>query len=167
MPTVGEQLRRAREERELTVYQVAEATKIKTDHIRALEAGDFEAFVAPVYIRGFARNYARFLKLDEAGLSAELETELAGTERFREPPSLLPPASGPLDFLMLQVSKVNWRIVVLIALGAAVGVFGLRTLVGSGSPRPENPLKRLGPGLYQPPGASGELLPLPTHPATR
>ena len=37
MVTVSEQLRRAREAQELDIYQVAEITKIKTDHIRALE----------------------------------------------------------------------------------------------------------------------------------
>ena len=36
MPTVAEQLRTAREAQGLTVYQVAEITKIRTDHIRAL-----------------------------------------------------------------------------------------------------------------------------------
>ena len=33
-----EQLRAAREAKKLTVQQVAEATKIRTDHIRALDA---------------------------------------------------------------------------------------------------------------------------------
>ena len=56
-------------------YQVAEITKIRTDHIRALEAGDFQTFSAPVYIRGFTRTYARALKMDEGHLLAELETE--------------------------------------------------------------------------------------------
>ena len=36
MPTIGDQLRIAREEQNWTVSQVAEATKIKTDHVRAL-----------------------------------------------------------------------------------------------------------------------------------
>ena len=52
MSTVAEQLRSAREARKLTIYQVAETTKIRTDHIRALEVGNFEVFSAPVYIRG-------------------------------------------------------------------------------------------------------------------
>ena len=64
MPTVAEQLRAGREARKLTIPQVAEATKIRTDHIRALEEGNFNVFSAPVYIRGFVRNYATQLKLD-------------------------------------------------------------------------------------------------------
>ena len=50
--SVGEQLRKARESRRLTLSQVADATKIKSDHIAALEEGDFHPFSAPVYIRG-------------------------------------------------------------------------------------------------------------------
>src|SRR5438045_2494229 len=88
MPTVAEQLRRAREEQKLDVYQVAEITKIKTDHIRALESGHYDAFSAPVYIRGFVRTYAKVLKLDESQIVADLEAELGQTEKFRELPPL-------------------------------------------------------------------------------
>ena len=49
--SVGEQLRKARETRRFTVSQVADATKIKSDHIIALEAGDFSPFSAPVCTR--------------------------------------------------------------------------------------------------------------------
>ncbi|MGH7954054.1 MAG: helix-turn-helix domain-containing protein, partial [Limisphaerales bacterium] len=50
MPTVAEQLRAAREVQKLTIHQVAEKTKIRTDHVRALEDGNFSVFSAPVYI---------------------------------------------------------------------------------------------------------------------
>ena len=76
MPTVAEQLRTAREAQSLTVYQVAEITKIKTDHVRALEEGNYNTFSAPVYIRGFVRTYSNVLKLDVRSVMAELEAEL-------------------------------------------------------------------------------------------
>ena len=78
MPTVAELLREAREEQKLNIYQVAEITKIKTDHIRALEAGQYDAFSAPVYIRGFVRTYAKALKLDVAQVSSALDGGLVG-----------------------------------------------------------------------------------------
>ena len=58
MASVAEQLRAAREAKNLTVSQVAETTKIRGDHIRALEEGNYNVFVAPVYSRGFIRTYA-------------------------------------------------------------------------------------------------------------
>src|ERR1700735_668504 len=80
MSTVAEQLHLAREAQSLTVNQVAEVTKIRGDHIRALEEGNFNVFSAPVYIRGFVRTYAGLLKLDVPAIMSALEIELGGTE---------------------------------------------------------------------------------------
>jgi len=160
MPTVAELLREAREEQKLNIYQVAEITKIKTDHIRALEAGQYDAFSAPVYIRGFVRTYAKALRLDVAQVSSALDAELARTERFSGPPPLEDRPRGALDFFMLQLSKLNWRVVgTLLGLGIVVLVLFM-SLRGCGG-RKSDPLKKLGPGLYQPTNATGELLPLP------
>lgn len=162
MLTVAEQLRRAREEQKLTIYQVAEITKIKTDHIRALEAGRYETFAAPVYIRGFVRTYAKALKLDPTRLSEELEGELGQTRKFREAPSLDPQPRTTLDMVLLRLAQLRWQRwapvlgVVLIVLG---GVAAFRSCQTTQKP---DPLKNLGPGLYKPPPSnSGDLLPVP------
>jgi cytoskeletal protein RodZ len=167
MPTVAEQLRTAREARKLTIYQVAETTKIRTDHIRALEDGNFDIFVAPVYIRGFVRTYATLLKLDVPQVMSALENELALTEKFSEPPPLSKEPRGVLDFLMLLLSRLNWRKAGLV-LGAVVLaglVFGVYALWRHFHTR--DPLAGLPPAVYQS-GAndSGETLPL-TNAATR
>jgi cytoskeletal protein RodZ len=167
MVTVSEQLRRAREQQQLDVYQVAELTKIKTDHIRALESGNFEMFSAPVYIRGFVRAYANMLKLDVPRLLADLDSELGRSEKFREPPPLTNTPRSPLDYVMLQLSRLNWRIAfgvtaVVVLLSLAV------TLIRSRSSKPDDPLKNLGPGIYQPrTNKTGETLPLPGAPVRR
>src|SRR5690349_7270324 len=128
MPTVAEQLRCAREQQSLNVYQVAEITKIKTDHIRALESGEYDSFSAPVYIRGFVRTYARALKLNEMQVAADLDAELAQTKKFREPPPLTERSNSTLDFIMLQLSKMNWRIFAVVAVVAIVLLGGLSLL---------------------------------------
>src|SRR5271157_3332457 len=110
MSTVAEQLRTAREAKNLTVEQVAEATKIRTDHIRALEEGKFNVFSATIYIRGSVKNYAKLLKLDEAPLLAALDAELKGTEKFSEPPPLVEPKKTLLDALILLLAKLNWKV---------------------------------------------------------
>jgi cytoskeletal protein RodZ len=167
MPTVSEQLRLAREQQQLDVYQVAEVTKIKTDHIRALESGTFDVFPAPVYIRGFVRTYAGMLKLDVRRVLAELEGELGQSERFREPPPLTNKPRGALDFVMLQLSRLNWRIA--FAVGAiVVFVILAAAVIRSRSSKTSDPLKDLGPGIHKPtPGKSGETLPLPPAPQRR
>ncbi|MBI3418278.1 MAG: helix-turn-helix domain-containing protein [Verrucomicrobia bacterium] len=164
MSTVAEQLRRAREERKLTVHQIAELTNIKTEHIRALEEGNYHAFAAPVYIRGFVRSCAKILKLDTAQVMATLDAELSKIEKFREPPSLTGERRGPLDFVMYQLSKLNWRVVLPVlgvALLVGIGILAYRIWSQSVS---VDPLAKLGPGLYQPPpNGGGEYLPLPTN----
>src|ERR1043166_5633746 len=162
MSTVAEQLRHAREARHLTVEQVAEITKIRTDHVRALEEGNFNVFSAPVYIRGFVRTLSTLLKLDVPGVMASLDSELGQTKRFAEPPPLSDHPRGLLDFLMLQLSKVDWRkgalaLGIIAVLGSMfLGVLAWRHFRGT------DPLKGVKPALYKSPSnSSGETLPLP------
>ncbi len=163
MPTVAEQLRTTREARKLTVHQVADVTKVRADHIRAVEEGNYTVFSAPVYIRGFVRSYATLLKLDVPQIMAALDAELKGTDKFSEPPPLAEHTQTPLDIVMLQLSKLDWR-KGLIGLGSvailvvAVGIFALWHHHQS-----QNPLAGLQPGMYQSnSNLSGDTLPLPS-----
>lgn len=162
MPTVAEQLRRAREAQQLDVYQVADMTKIKTDHVRALESGDYEAFSAPVYIRGFVRTYATVLKLDVPKVIADLEAELSHSKKFGELPALSGKPKGPLDFIMLHLSQMNWRMVVALAALALTLILIVAGFRRCNSKPADGPLRRVGPGLYQPTNEPAERLPLPT-----
>ena len=162
MATVAEQLHRGREARGLTVNQVADITKMRTDHVRALESGDFDAFTAPVYIRGFVRTYAALLRLDGAAIMTALDAELAQTTKFRDPPSLTQEPPGTLDRLMLLLSRINWRIALPVAgilVTALVTYLGIRAWQEQ---RSRDPLAGIGPGLYQPAQRQkGETLPVP------
>jgi cytoskeletal protein RodZ len=162
MSTVAEQLHQGREAKQLTVEQVAEITKIRSDHLRALEAGNFDVFSAPVYIRGFVRTYSTLLKLDVPRVMAELDEELGNTRKFAEPPPLSKHPGGALDFLMLQLSKIDWQKGILL-LGAAVLV--LAAVLGYSTWRhyhSSDPLRTLKPGIYQPTSRTGgDTLPLP------
>jgi hypothetical protein len=71
------------------MQQVVEITKIRTDHLRALEAGNYDVFSAPVYIRGFVRGYAKLLKLDVPQSHGGAGSRAGGqTTKFAEPPPL-------------------------------------------------------------------------------
>ena len=161
MPTVAEQLRAAREAQGLTVYQVADLTKIKTDHVRALDEGNFDVFSAPVFLRGFVRTYAAALKLDVPSIMAALDRELSGTEKFSEPPPLTNESRGLIDWITLVLSRVNWGIalplllVILVAAGAFFGYRAWRTH------QSEDPLKDLGSGMVTEQTGPNRTLPLP------
>jgi len=162
MSTVSEQLRQARQAQNLTVQQVADVTKIRGDHVRALEEGNFDVFSAPVYIRGFVRSYATLLKLDVPQIMAGLDAELGQTKKFSEPPPLSRHPRGVLDFVMLQLSKVDWR-KGLVAVGAIVAlVVVVSIFLIWRHYRTTDPLKGLKPGIYQSTQhISGDTLPLP------
>jgi cytoskeletal protein RodZ len=165
MATVAEQLRTAREAKMLTVHQVADITKIRTDHLRALEEGNFDVFAAPVYIRGFVRSYATLLKLNVPEVMAALEAELKLTDKFAEPPRFSDEPKGILDWVMLQLSQVNWRIASMV-IGAIVLVAIIYLIVTAARRPSADPLKGLAPAVYQPAnGNSGARLPLTNPPA--
>ncbi|MBI3876917.1 MAG: helix-turn-helix domain-containing protein [Verrucomicrobia bacterium] len=165
MASVSETLRRGREAKNLDISQVADLTKIKSDHIRAIEEGRWSAFSAPVYIRGFVRTYAQTLKLPAGQVLVQLDEELAKTREFSEPPSLIPREKTVLDRVMLLISTFNWRVLLpLLALGAILlaSVWGYTVWRRQ---KTTDPLSTLGPGLYQPKPGPGEFLPLPTNAA--
>ena len=61
----GACLRRAREERALTLGDVAATTKVPRSSLELLEAGDLGALPAEVFVRGFIRSYARAVGMNE------------------------------------------------------------------------------------------------------
>ena len=167
MPSsVGEQLRSAREAARLTHHQVGDTTKIKTDHIIALEESDFHQFSAPVYIRGHVKLLARHYQLNVPAILADLDAELARTEEFRDPPSLIPREKGVLDWVTLQLSKLNLRLLLpLIGLALIVGLL-LWGYAAWRRHQSADPLSNLGAGYYKAPPEKSvvEYLPLPAAP---
>lgn len=76
----GVRLRRAREARGESVHEAAFAIKLSPRQIEALENDDFAALPGMAFVRGFARNYARYLGLDAAPLLDGIE-RLAGADQ--------------------------------------------------------------------------------------
>ena len=162
MATVAEQLRQAREAQNLTVHEVADITKIRTDHIRALDEGDYDVFPAPVYIRGFVRTYAGFLHLDVSRLIEQLNEELSHSKKHHEPPPLAPRPRGILDFFMFQLSRLNWKVLLTLTVVTLILVPGVYACRAWASHKARDPLAGLGPGLYEPAKrGDGEVLPMP------
>ena len=159
MPTVAEQLRIARETQGLRIHDVADQTKIRGDHIRALEEGDYDVFSAPVYIRGFVRTYAGLLKLDVPLILEQLNKELAQSGQAE--PTLSPPKQGVVDKAMFHLSKFSRRAAMLTALAVVVIGAGITGYAFWMHYQNRDPLEGLSPGAYQPPLAA-QTLPLPS-----
>ncbi|MGH9602016.1 MAG: helix-turn-helix domain-containing protein [Terriglobales bacterium] len=65
MGTFGQRLKREREMRGVSLDEIAQATKIGTRSLRALEEEDFDRLPGGIFNKGFVRAYARFLGIDE------------------------------------------------------------------------------------------------------
>ncbi len=167
MSTVAEQLRTARLARNLTVEQVAEITKMRTDHVRALEEGEYMTFSAPVYIRGSVRTYAGLLKLDVPAVMRALEAELAADSRFNEALPHQTRSSNVVDQITLQLSKLDWRKGLVVLLAAIILLVAVVGYIARHSSRASDPLKDLEPGVYKPANEPGQSTPAPAHPARK
>lgn len=64
MKEIGKQLREAREQKKLSVHEVAVAIKINAKVLQAIEDGDEETLPAKPFLRGFVQTYAKYLELN-------------------------------------------------------------------------------------------------------
>ncbi len=62
----GDLLRKVRDSQGIELVEISARTKISKVHLTAIEDEAFDALPAPVYVRGFLGELAKFLKLDPA-----------------------------------------------------------------------------------------------------
>ncbi|MEI6498344.1 MAG: helix-turn-helix domain-containing protein [bacterium] len=74
--SLAELFKSTRLKRELTIFDVEEATKIRSKYIEYLESGDWTNLPQAVYIRGFVLAYAKMLQLPENEIISLFETEV-------------------------------------------------------------------------------------------
>jgi transcriptional regulator with XRE-family HTH domain len=75
---LGERLEEARKRKGVSIREAAEATKIRGDYLLAMEDNSFEIDLPQIYIRGFLRNYARYLKLDPNKALTDYDAHMLG-----------------------------------------------------------------------------------------
>lgn len=62
--TIGERLKRAREEKGISLEEAHRATKIHPNVLEALEEDRLENILSKAYVKGFIKSYAQYLGLD-------------------------------------------------------------------------------------------------------
>src|SRR3982751_6907718 len=118
-PTVGERLRAAREEKKLSLEDIAAQTRIPQRHLEAIETAEWDRLPAPTYTVGFAKNYAGAVGLDRTEIGEQIREEM-GSQRFAaaqaevfEPadPARTMPKSlviGAVAAVILLVAIMSW-----------------------------------------------------------
>jgi cytoskeletal protein RodZ len=78
--TMAATLKQRREELGHTIESVAQATKIKSSYLRAIEEADFGKLPINVYTKGYMRQYAQFLGLRPEGIVEAYEAYLTASK---------------------------------------------------------------------------------------
>ncbi len=73
MGTLGQYLRGARETRGVDLRDAAQHTRISIHYLKALEEEDFSRLPGEVFVKGFLKNYGKFLRLDESEVMKKYE----------------------------------------------------------------------------------------------
>ncbi|MFN4237122.1 MAG: helix-turn-helix domain-containing protein [Vogesella sp.] len=123
---IGQQLRDARLAKDLSLHDVADRLKLSLRQLEAIEAGQLEQLPGATFVRGFVRNYARFLTLDSAPLIALLDQVYPPQRVERiEPAAVVPAESNGIT---------PWLLLLPVLLGLLVAVWWLQP---EASPAPQ------------------------------
>lgn len=68
---IGETFKRRRKELNLSLKEVENATSIRMAYLQAIEEGEMEKLISPVYAQGFFKQYANFLGIDGEAIVRE------------------------------------------------------------------------------------------------
>jgi cytoskeletal protein RodZ len=88
LASFGEELRREREIRGISVKEIADATKISKRFLDALERNDHRTLPAPVFTRGFVREYSRYVGLNAEEMVNRYNFASANDDRIEKPPQV-------------------------------------------------------------------------------
>ncbi|MDB6094682.1 MAG: transcriptional regulator, family [Verrucomicrobia bacterium] len=85
MQSIGERLEEARKKKGISIREAAEATKIRGDYLQQFENNRFDINLTEIYVRGFLRGYATYLKLPAEKLLNDYASLGRGEARPRQP----------------------------------------------------------------------------------
>ncbi len=129
---LGEKLAKKRISLGLDPKDIEKAIRIRAKHIEAIENGRYDSLPPDVYVRGFVRNYANYLKLDahkvmklyerERGLIENVRKAKAGAPVVKPldtPKIVITPKTitfgGLIAGAFIIVAYIAWQVVVLTA----------------------------------------------------
>ncbi|HJQ69442.1 MAG TPA: helix-turn-helix domain-containing protein [Blastocatellia bacterium] len=151
MPTLGEELKRRREERNISLADISEATRIGTRFLKAIESDNYSILPGGIFTRSFIRAYAKQVGLNEDEAVALYQLQVTGQAaeaappqpqavenvvRQIPPPEKRPRKPDPITYRQ-PVTRTNWSTVIIgVGIVVFVGliVWALVQKFGSGGP---------------------------------
>jgi len=90
----GTFLREEREKRQVSLAELAQATKLSVSSLKLMEAGNLDDLPPDVFVRGFIRSYAKRLGISSNEPLGMLDQTLAERRRAAMPPVVTMVAAG-------------------------------------------------------------------------
>jgi cytoskeleton protein RodZ len=115
-PTVGERLRAAREQKKISLEDIAVQTRIPQRHLASIENAEWDNLPAPTYTIGFAKSYASAVGLDRTDIGNQLREEMGGQRFANTSSDVFEPADPARTMPKSLVVGAIIAVVVLIAL---------------------------------------------------
>jgi cytoskeleton protein RodZ len=124
----GEELSREREIRGISLKEISDATKISRRFLEALEKNEHRSLPAPVFTRGFVREYARYVGLDADEMVNRYNTACAHDDRIEKPPQIQRYPDEPVRDISpkpprkrgIPHASVDWNAIALLLIAAAL-----------------------------------------------
>lgn len=130
LASFGEELRREREIRGISLKEIADATKISKRFLDALERNDHKTLPAPVFTRGFVREYARYVGLNSEEMVNRYNFASANDDRIEKPPQVekyaktppkdISPKPAPKRGIPPAYAKINTNAILLVLIVVAL-----------------------------------------------
>jgi cytoskeletal protein RodZ len=118
--TLGQRLKKAREDAGLTLRKFAEISKIQTRYPEYIEEGRYEKLPAFVYIHGFLKKYSQILNLPFKELIQQYQNEIEAVSAAKKEVIGLPSLSSPK--VVITPKKLKWAAIIIVIL-AILGYF--------------------------------------------
>ncbi len=118
MGTLGRYLQDARNERGIDLREAAQQTRISIQYLQALESEDFSKLPGEVFVKGFLKNYGKFLSLDESEVMkryGELRQTPAASGSVVQPELPVPAAEKSRSW-KISVEPFIWAAGIIIVL---------------------------------------------------
>jgi len=139
MASLGQELKKQRESRNISIDEMASSTKIVGRYLEALEQDRFDAMPAGFFVRGILRSYAAYVGLDEN----EVVEKYRAAGVLDEPAKTKAPAPRALPDAMEKRKIMPW-IIAGVAVLVVVSVISVLS-------RPRRP--RTSPPVHRPAAA--------------
>ena len=133
--TIGAYLRAARRRRRVSIERAAEDTRIRADFLMRMESDELD-FLAPTYVKGFLRTYARYLRIDPEPLVHDFDSRYGSA---RVDTAQIVALDGRSRKLPKEPKpRNNW----LVAAVTALFILGGLSLIGLAQSDPPTPRDR-------------------------